>query len=924
MAQNEKNYSEQYIPSVNGEVQDSEEVKVTVVDNGNGTVNVTFRDFVLHVYGADVPISKVDFTDIPTTTGEDGVKHFSKNGTFTPEIPDDYKTILGIIDLTKFVNNLPYTIEGKMNDNKFYAVLDFDVKISVILVVNIDDHYSFEIGNESLKDVKMYNEELLVTINGETSAPQNADVAVEENADGTINFVLKNFILVSGEESMPVGTISVKNITVQEGADGVKSFAFDGKIIIENGDQEGVDAWFGPSLQEIPIVLNGKLNNRKLFATINIVMEQLGQTILVQLGNEDFNIVPGETKTYKEPLVVSVNGEASAPTTANVDVTPKSDKTIDIVLQDFSLQLPLLGQLPLGDFTINDVPTTLGQDGLTYFNSQTAVTIPVDQLPAELQNMADNFKNIPVTINGKLNDKNFYAVITMTIVGQSFSIVIGNENFSDEEAGNEKLYVEPLVVTVNGQTSELQTANVVVTTNEDGTINFTLKNFTLKSIGSSMPVGNIFVENIPVTEDADGLKTFSYTGNIVIQDGDKEGVEMWMGPHLGEIPLVLNGQLNDEHLFATIDIELTAYGQTIHVQVGTDLTGPVVDEQGNRIYTEQLLVTVNGETSDPQFAKIVVADNGNGTMNFILKNFCLISEESTVPVGTIVVENITVKNVGGVKTFSYNGPITITAGDKEGVAEEDWIGPKLGDIPAELKGKLDDTKLYATIDINLASFIQLIHVQVGADEFPGSIIPTTYNEPFYVTVAESTVGPNNAVVNIYDKGNKIDFELKDFVLGINDSVSIPFGNLVLEDLDVTDGNDGMRHFSGDRSVNLSVPTKDLPEIVQQLVSLIGGLNLTIPITIEGRFNEKHVLAEFDVKVSIQGLGDYSAHVSLGSEDDDKIEGDLNGDSKVDIADAVAVLEVMARDGNDPEADLNGDGKVDIADFVAVLEIMAKQ
>ena len=55
-----------------------------------------------------------------------------------------------------------------------------------------------------------------------------------------------------------------------------------------------------------------------------------------------------------------------------------------------------------------------------------------------------------------------------------------------------------------------------------------------------------------------------------------------------------------------------------------------------------------------------------------------------------------------------------------------------------------------------------------------------------------------------------------------------------------------------------------------------------------------------------------------------IEGDLNGDEKVDIADAVAVLDVMARDGNDPEADLNKDGKVDIADFVAVLEIMAAQ
>ncbi len=52
--------------------------------------------------------------------------------------------------------------------------------------------------------------------------------------------------------------------------------------------------------------------------------------------------------------------------------------------------------------------------------------------------------------------------------------------------------------------------------------------------------------------------------------------------------------------------------------------------------------------------------------------------------------------------------------------------------------------------------------------------------------------------------------------------------------------------------------------------------------------------------------------------------DLNLDGKTDIADAVAILEVMARDEYSTAADLNGDGKVDIADFVAVLETMAKQ
>ena len=54
------------------------------------------------------------------------------------------------------------------------------------------------------------------------------------------------------------------------------------------------------------------------------------------------------------------------------------------------------------------------------------------------------------------------------------------------------------------------------------------------------------------------------------------------------------------------------------------------------------------------------------------------------------------------------------------------------------------------------------------------------------------------------------------------------------------------------------------------------------------------------------------------------EGDLNGDSKVDIADAVTVLNIMAAGEYNAEADVNGDKKVDIADFVTVLNIMAAQ
>ena len=52
------------------------------------------------------------------------------------------------------------------------------------------------------------------------------------------------------------------------------------------------------------------------------------------------------------------------------------------------------------------------------------------------------------------------------------------------------------------------------------------------------------------------------------------------------------------------------------------------------------------------------------------------------------------------------------------------------------------------------------------------------------------------------------------------------------------------------------------------------------------------------------------------------QGDLNGDTKVDIADAVTILNIMASGEYNADADVNHDDKVDIADFVTILNIMA--
>ena len=134
---------------------------------------------------------------------------------------------------------------------------------------------------------KVYTEPLIVTVNGESSDPQDASVTVIDNGDETINFELKNFFLVGGETSIPknfflvggetsipVGNIEVEKIPVTKGEDGLGHILFDGTITIQPGDMEGIDTWVGPMVGEIPMKLQGKLNDEKLYVTIDIDMQE--------------------------------------------------------------------------------------------------------------------------------------------------------------------------------------------------------------------------------------------------------------------------------------------------------------------------------------------------------------------------------------------------------------------------------------------------------------------------------------------------------------------------------------------------------------------------------------------------------------------------------------------------------------------------
>ena len=127
-------------------------------------------------------------------------------------------------------------------------------------------------------------------------------------------------------------------------------------------------------------------------------------------------------------------------------------------------------------------------------------------------------------------------------------------------------------------------------------------------------------------------------------------------------------------------------------------------------YSGTLTVTVNGEVSK-QPASVVI-DQVDGKYNLSINNFMLIADETTMPVGNIVIDNVSGGVNGTLTTLCANKQINIAPGNVEGVAEGEWLGPLLGDVPVEMTARFNaDGYVVADIHINMVDLEQVIDVK---------------------------------------------------------------------------------------------------------------------------------------------------------------------------------------------------------------------
>lgn len=127
-------------------------------------------------------------------------------------------------------------------------------------------------------------------------------------------------------------------------------------------------------------------------------------------------------------------------------------------------------------------------------------------------------------------------------------------------------------------------------------------------------------------------------------------------------------------------------------------------------YNGTLTVTVNGEVSEQPTS--VSIDEVNGNYKLSINNFMLVAGETNLPVGNIVIDNVSGGVNGTLTTLCANKQINIAAGNVEGIAEDEWLGPLLGNVPVEMNARFTGEGYVVTdIHINMVELGQVIDVK---------------------------------------------------------------------------------------------------------------------------------------------------------------------------------------------------------------------
>ena len=262
------------------------------------------------------------------------------------------------------------------------------------------------------------------------------------------------------------------------------------------------------------------------------------------------------------------------------------------------------------------------------------------------------------------------------------------------------------------------------------------------------------------------------------------------------------------------------------------------------VYTDMLLVIMEGEPMGSQTATIFVEENTDGTYKLSLNNFVLGSGDEATAVGNIIVDNIKTTEVDGVKTFKTSQNISISEGD---ASQDFWTGPFLGEVSINLEGKMNNEKLFCTIAIETLD----VNVVFGNT--------VKYTDNLLVIMEGEPMGSQTATIFVEENTDgTYKLSLNNFVLGSGDEATA-VGNIIVDNITTTE-DDGVKTFETNQNILISEgdASQDfwtgpfLGEVSINLVGKMDNKNLYCTIAIE-TLDVNVVFGDEDAVTSIENI-----------------------------------------------------------------------
>lgn len=494
-------------------------------------------------------------------------------------------------------------------------------------------------------------------------------------------------------------------------------------------------------------------------------------------------------------------------------------------------------------------------------------------------------------------------------------------------------YTDKILVLVNGE-GGIQEATLSVSEN-DGLYDINLKNFVLMNGESPMYVGNVEMKDI-VPEKAGDAIFLRADRYITITEGDLPDALFWLGPSLGQLPVQVTAVLtpHNSKLRALIDLDLSdLLDQVINVRFGEELisgtnyhipnggfedwhTSATGYVEPNAWHSFESASGMLASLAGHHIEKSDKGRNGSACARIYATSIFGIIANGTMTTGRM---NAGAMSATDAANHAY---IDMSQTDVDGNGDPFYVA--LNSRPDSLvlyvqfhQGTANTNHPYATVSAvitdgtryqdpedktynNVVARASDNKIAVTGEEWRRISIPFVYTD--------NEVEPRAIMITISTNADPGQGSKDDEVLV--DDLTLVY-NSKLAALSV----DGFQPDVYDYSVDKLISIDDADFVCQA-----DGKAAYVLMN----DNEEEGKIFIDVfAADLRSRSTYTVSYNKDENGNEQVEGDVNGDQVVDVADISSVITFMAAGEYVPEADVNNDGTIDVADISSIISIMAQ-